>query len=116
MKKLLMLGLAFAASLFTAPAKADVDVRIGTGVPGVVIGTNRHHHPHHFHPPVRQRYYGPPVYYYPENVYRHRHKHYRGKHYHHYKQTRPPLPRHHLRHGQRPVPPPGAYARGHWGR
>ena len=113
MKKLLMLGLVLAAGLFSVPAKADVDVRIGIGVPGVVIGTNRHHP--HYHPPVRHRHYGPPVYYYPEKVYRHPHRHYGGKHYRHYKHVRPPVHRH-LRHGHRPAPPPHAYARGHWRR
>src|SRR5690606_24051603 len=114
MKRLLMLGLALSTVLFAHNARADVDVHIGIGVPGVVIGTHRaphhEHHHHHYHPPVRHHHYGPPVYYYPEKVYRKHNKH----HKHHYKHARPHGNKH-LRHGHRP-PPPHAYARGHWSR
>jgi len=115
MKRLLMLGLAMAAGLFTTTAKADVSVHIGAGVPGVVIGTHRPPHVHyrHHHPSVRHRYYGPPVVYYPEKIYRHPHRHYQHKHY---KHVRPPVYDRHLRQGQRPLPPPHAHARGHWRR
>ena len=105
MKKLLMLGLVLSAGLFAVPAKADVDVHIGIGVPGVIIGTNRPHH--HYHPPVRHYYYGPPVVYYPESSYRHAPKHYRGKHYQkHHKHM-------HRGHHHRKGPPPHARAHGH---
>lgn len=113
MKRHILLVLALAAGLFTTPARADVDVYIGAGLPGVVIGTTGHHHPH-YHPPVRPRHYGPPVYYYPEKTYRHSHKHYRHKHYDRRHHARPHGNKH-LRHGHRP-PPPHAYARGHWSR
>lgn len=125
MKKLLMLSLALAASMFAVPAKADVDIRIGAGVPGVVIGSTRDHHHRDYHPPVRHRHYAPPlrhrhyappVYYYPEKVYRHPHKHYRGKHYRPDRHMSRSMHRHHLRHGTRPFPPPHARAHGHWSR
>ncbi len=142
MKKLWIACLAIAAGVFTTPARADVDVRIGIGVPGVVIGTNRHDHyrspvhpPSHYYPPVRQRHYHPPIrhphyqaplrnsrrmtppaYFYPEHVYRGGHKHYQSKHrHHHFHHARPPEHKH-LRHGRQPLRPPHAYSRGYWTR
>lgn len=137
MKRHLLLGLALIAGLWSTAAVADVDVFIGAGVPGVVIGTqnhsraHRHYHPpvrhHHYqtpmlrhhqyqHPTVRHRHYGPPVVYYPEKVYRHSHKHYAHPHYRHHKNVRPPVGNRHMWQAQRPLRPPHAYAHGHWRR
>ncbi len=109
MKRLIVLGLALAAGMFSTASRADVDVHIGIGVPGVVIDSHPRHH--HYHPPVRHRHYAPPVYYYPEKVYKRSHKHHKHKHYKHRHQSRQ-----HLHRGHRPGPPPHAYARGHWSR
>ncbi len=133
MKRIVMFGLAFAAGLFATAARADVDVHIGIGVPGVVIGTHGDRHHGHFHPPPRHRHVAPPVYFFPDEVYRRPHKHYGHKHL---RPARPPMDHHlrhgirpprdqHLRHGHRPMdphffrghrPPPHAHARGHWHR
>jgi len=113
MKRLLILSLALATGLFAPASRADVDVHIGIGVPGVIIGTPHHpriHH-HHYHPPVRH-YYGPPVVYYPEKVYKRGHKHRHHAHPHYRKGAHDC----HLRHGHRPVSPPHARAHGHWSR
>jgi len=123
MKRFLMLGLALAAGLLALPARAEVDVYIGAGVPAVVTSTHRHHHHyappsvrhHHYVPPsVRHRHYGPPLLYYPERVYRHPGGYHGHRHY-KYKNVRPPVHDRHLRQGQRP-PPPHARAWGPWGR
>jgi len=135
MKKLLLFCLALAAMLAVTPTKADVTLLLGARTPSVVVGTKhphnyqyyppaKHHHdyrppvkhPHQYHPPTRHRHAAPPVYYYPEKVYKHTHKHYRDPYYRPYKQVRPSMHRHHLRHGTRPVPPPHAWAHGHWRR
>jgi len=108
MKRMLMLGLVLATGLFTTAARADVDIRIGIGVPGVVIGTDRRHH--HYHPPARHYHYAPPVvYYYPEKAYRKPHKHYKGKHAHRHAPKQ-------VHRGYRQGPPPHARAHGHWSR
>lgn len=52
MRPLLLLGPAIAAALIAMPAKADVDIHIGVGVPGVVLGTQTRPHHWHFHAPV----------------------------------------------------------------
>lgn len=125
MKKLLLLGLALTAALFAMPTKADVDIRLGAGAPGMIIASTRDHDAglhrlpirnKHYAPPVRHRNYAPPVYYYPEKVYRHPQEHYRGQQYRPDQHMSRSMHRHHLRHGTRPLPPPRARAYGHWSR
>jgi hypothetical protein len=114
MKRLLMLGLACAASLFATAARADVDLYIGVGVPQVEVGSHHHHHhrPHARH----HRHYAPPVYY-PPYVYRHAPRHYRDKQYskRNYRPHAVP-PAHWQQRNTRPLPPPYAKGPGYWQR
>src|SRR5690606_19220938 len=130
MRRGLLIAIAFVASLFATNSHADVEIYIGGGKPDVILGSTLHGHhypdlilgtrqdrPHHYRP-VRPRHFSPPVYFYPERVYR-GHKYYRSHKYYqarpnHYHHVKPRL-HNHLRHGHRP-PPPHAHARGHWSR
>src|SRR5690606_9705303 len=115
MKKLLLLGVVLASSLFAFPARADVDTRIGFGEPHFLLTGGKHDFSHrHYHPPKHRHYSskhrrhsGPPTYY-PEKVYRHRKPHH--PYYGHHKHVRPPVYGYHFNHGRRPAPPPHARA------